>query len=366
MAGADGDAAPEVTVAGRPVGAAHRPYVIAELSANHGGSLERAEAVVRAAAAAGADAVKLQTYTADSMTLDLDEGPFVVGPGSPWEGRRLHDLYEEAHTPWAWHEPLFALAAELGLQCFSTPFDLDAVDRLEAAVDPPAYKIASFELLDLRLISHAASTGKPVILSTGMATAEEIDEAVDTAQAGGAAGVVLLRCNSAYPAAPDEMDLAAIPEMARRWQVPVGLSDHTIGSTAAIAATALGAVAVEKHLIADRAEGGPDSSFSATPDELARLVDDVRVAAAARGRVRFGPSPSEELSLAFRRSLYVVADVEAGEVVTEQHVRAIRPGGGLAPKHLAEVVGRRAARPLRRGTPLSWDDLEADLLVTEQ
>ena len=365
MVGAEGDAAPEVAIAGRPVGAGHRPYVIAELSANHGGSLERAEAVVRAAAAAGADAVKLQTYTADSMTLDLDEGPFVVGPGSPWEGRRLHDLYEEAHTPWAWHEPLFALAAELGLHCFSTPFDLAAVERLEE-LDPPAYKIASFELLDLRLIARAASTGKPVIMSTGMATVDEIDEAVDAARSAGAGGVVLLRCNSAYPAPPAEMDLAAIPEMIRRWRVPVGFSDHTIGSTAAIAATALGAAAVEKHLIGDRAEGGPDSSFSAIPDELARVVDDVRVAAAARGRVRFGPSPSEEPSLAFRRSLYVVADLGAGDIVTEQHVRAIRPGGGLAPKHLAQVIGRRAARPLRRGTPLRWDDLQADLLVTEQ
>jgi pseudaminic acid synthase len=357
MVGADGDAGPEVVIGGRRVGIDHPPYVIAELSANHGGSLERAEEVVRAAAVAGADAVKLQTYTADAMTLDLAEGPFVVGPGSPWAGRRLHELYDEAHTPWEWHEPLFALAAELGLQCFSTPFDLDAVDRLEA-LDPPAYKIASFELLDLRLIAHAASTGKPLILSTGMATAEEIDEAVETARQAGASGVVLLRCNSAYPATPAEMDLAAIPEMARRWQVPVGLSDHTIGSTAAIAATALGAVAVEKHLIGDRAEGGPDSSFSATPDELAALVADVRVAAAARGGVRFGPSPSEQPSLAFRRSLYVVADLDAGEVVTDQHVRAIRPGGGLAPKHLGDVIGCRAARPLRRGTPLQWDDLE--------
>jgi pseudaminic acid synthase len=365
MVGADGDPAPEVVIAGRAVGADHQPYVIAELSANHGGSLARAEAVLRMAAATGVDAVKLQTYTADSMTLDLDDGPFVVGPGSPWTGRRLHDLYEEAHTPWAWHEPLFALAAELGLQCFSTPFDRDAVDRLEA-LDPPAYKIASFELLDLPLISHAASTGKPVILSTGMATAEEIDEAVDAARSAGAGGVVLLRCNSAYPAAPDEMDLAAIPEMARRWQVPVGLSDHTIGSTAAVAATALGAVAVEKHLIGDRADGGPDASFSATPEELTALVADVRVAAAARGQVRFGPSPSEAPSLAFRRSLYVVEDVDAGEVVTERHVRAIRPGGGLPPKHLAEVVGRCAARPLRRGTPLQWADLAADLLVTDE
>ncbi|MFN8018484.1 MAG: pseudaminic acid synthase [Acidimicrobiales bacterium] len=345
---------PEVLLGDRPVGPAHPPYVIAELSANHGGSLEAAERVLLLAAEAGADAVKLQTYTPASMTLDLHEPPFVVGGGTLWEGRTLHDLYEEAQTPYEWHPRLFALAAELGLQCFSTPFDRAAVDFLEQ-FDPPAHKIASFELLDLDLIAHAAATGRPLIMSTGMATEAEVDDAVAAARSAGDGGIVLLRCNSAYPADPAEMDLAAIPAMAERWGVPVGLSDHSPGSTAAIVAAGLGACAFEKHLIAHRSDGGPDAAFSAEPDELAQLAADVRLAATIRGRVRFGPSPAEEASLAFRRTLWVVAEVVEGEELTAENVRAIRPAGGLAPKHLAEVLGKKATRAIAKGTPVSPD-----------
>lgn len=352
-------AAPVASMGDRAVGEGHLPYVIAELSANHGGSVDAAERLVRLAAETGADAVKLQTYTPDSMTLDLDVAPFVAGPGTLWAGRTLHDLYREAQTPWEWHERLFAVAADVGLQCFSTPFDRAAVDFLER-FDPPAHKIASFELLDLDLISYAASTGRPLIISTGMASVDEIDEAVGAARAAGDGGIVLLRCNSAYPADPAEMDLAAIPVMAKRWGVPIGLSDHSPGSFAGIVAAGLGACVFEKHLIEHRTDGGPDAAFSAEPEELNRFVADVHQAATIRGQVRFGPSPAEEASLAFRRSLYVVADIDAGEVFTTDHVRAIRPAGGMAPKHLAEVLGRRAAVAVSRGTPLSPEHVAPD------
>lgn len=345
-----------VVLGDRTVGEGHDPYVIGELSANHGGSIEAAAEVLRLAAEAGADAVKLQTYTPDGMTLDLHEPPFVVGPGTLWTGRTLHDLYEEAQTPWSWHPRLFEVAADLGVACFSTPFDREAVDFLEQ-FDPPAHKIASFELLDHALIAHAASTGRPLIISTGMATEVEIDEAVDAARSGGDGGIVLLRCNSAYPASPAEMDLAAIPAMAQRWGVPVGLSDHSPGSTAAVVAAGLGASVFEKHLIARRSDGGPDAAFSAEPGELADLVAEVRLASAIRGTVRFGPSASEQASLAFRRTLYVVADIAEGEAFTDQNVRAIRPAGGLAPKHLPEVLDAHAAVALRRGTPLAAEHL---------
>jgi N-acetylneuraminate synthase len=356
MAGSPDDDVATLRLGDREVGAGRPPYIIAELSANHGGSVEGAEAVIRASAASGASAVKLQTYTADSMTLDSDDPRFVVGQGTLWSGRRLYELYQEAHTPLAWHERLFRVAADLGLPCFSTPFDRAAVDFLES-FDPPAHKIASFELLDHALIAHAASTGRPLIMSTGMATEAEIDEAVDAARSGGDGGLVLLRCNSAYPADPAEMDLAAIGAMAERWHVPIGLSDHSPGSTAAVLSVGLGASVFEKHVTLRRADGGPDAAFSVEPDELAQLVADLTTAAAALGTVRFGPSPSEEASLAFRRTLSVVADVAAGEVFTEENVRAIRPAGGLAPKHLPEVLGRRAAVDLKRGTALAFEHL---------
>lgn len=352
------DSHPEVLIGDRSVSSANPPYVIAELSANHGGRLETAIETIAAAASAGVDAIKLQTYTADSMTLDLDRDGYVVGPGSPWAGRRLYELYQEACTPYEWHAELFAAAAAHGLQCFSTPFDRAAVDFLEQ-FDPPAHKIASFELLDVALIRHAASTGRPLLISTGMASEQEIEDALEAAATGGAGGVVLLRCNSAYPAAPTEMDLATIPAMAARWGVPVGLSDHTIGSTAAVTATALGAVAIEKHVILARADGGPDAGFSAEPAELVELVSSVRLAHDAVGRVRYGPSSTEVPSLAFRRTLHVVRELPAGHTLTAADLRAIRPGGGLAPKHSDEVVGRKLARALAEGDPLRWQDLKA-------
>ena len=346
-----------VDLAGRLVGPGHPVYVIAELSANHGHDLDTAKAIVRAAADAGADAVKLQTYTPDSMTIDASTPPFLIGEGTAWAGRRLHELYAEAATPWEWHEPLLDLATQLGLQLFSTPFDVAAVEFLDA-YDPPAFKIASFELVDLDLIRAAASRGRPLIVSTGMANEDEIDEAVAAATEAGAPGLVLLRCNSAYPAAPEDMDLRTIEAMAERWRVPIGLSDHTLGTTAATVAVALGAVVVEKHLTLRRSDGGPDAGFSLEPAEFAAMVGAIREAEATLGGVRFGPSPGEEPSLAFRRSLFVVEDVVAGEVFSAANVRSIRPGDGLAPKHLAEVLGRRAVVDVARGTPLSWSLVE--------
>ena len=355
--GASSPAVPPVRLGERLVGSGEPVYVIAELSANHGHDLDIARAIVRAAADAGADAVKLQTYTPDSLTIDASTPPFLIGEGTAWAGRRLHELYAEAATPWEWHEPLLDLATDLGLQLFSTPFDVAAVEFLDA-FDPPAFKIASFELVDLELIRYAAGRGRPLILSTGMATEDEIDEAVSAATDAGVPGLVLLRCNSAYPAKAEDMDLRTIEAMAERWQVPVGLSDHTLGVTAATVAVSLGAVVVEKHLTLRRSDGGPDAGFSLEPTEFAAMVTAIREAEASLGGVRFGPSPGEEPSLAFRRSLFVVEDVVAGEAFTAANVRSIRPGGGLAPKHLSEVLGRRAAVAVERGTPLSWSVVE--------
>jgi N-acetylneuraminate synthase len=343
-------------MAGDPVvtfGSGAPTWVIAEISANHNGDLGRAKELIRVAADAGVDAVKFQTYTADAMTLDLDAGPFRIGPGTLWEGRSLHELYREAATPYEWHEELFATAEASGIVPFSTPFDADAVTFLEQ-FDPPVHKVASFELVDLALVRAVAATGKVLIISTGMATEAEIDEAVRAANAGGAGGIVLLRCNSAYPAPAAEMDLRTIPDMAERWGVPVGLSDHTLGSTAAITAVALGACVLEKHVTLARSDGGPDAAFSLEPDELRDLVAAVREAEAALGGVRYGPAERETASLAFRRSLFVVADVAAGEPLTDENVRAIRPGDGLAPRHLPEILGRTAAAAIPRGTPLDW------------
>ena len=341
-------------IGGRPVGPGHPVYVIAELSANHGHDLGTALAIVEAAAEAGADAVKLQTYTADTMTIESDAPPFRIGEGTLWAGRLLYELYQEAATPWEWHEALQARASDLGLDLFSTPFDPSAVDFLRD-LGTPAMKIASFELVDLDLIRAAAATGQPLIISTGMATEAEIDDAVSAAADAGAAGVILLRCNSSYPAPVEEMDLRTIPAMAERWGVPVGFSDHTLGTTAATVAVTLGACVIEKHLTLRRADGGPDAAFSLEPGEFATMVEAVREAEASLGAVRFGPSEHERHSLAFRRSLFVVADVAAGQRLTRDDVRAIRPGDGLPPKHLDEVVGRAAAGPIARGTPLRWD-----------
>ena len=329
-------------------------WVVAEISGNHNGDLGRALDLIRMAGEAGADAVKFQTYTADSLTIDADGAEFRIGAGSLWEGRRLHELYQEAATPYEWHDALFAEADRAGLVPFSTPFDAAAVDFLEQ-YDPLVHKIASFELVDLALVRHAAATGRTLIMSTGMATVDEIDEAVRTALEGGAGGIVLLRCNSAYPAPVDQMDLHTMVDMAARWEVPVGLSDHSLGTTASVTSVALGACMIEKHVTLARSDGGPDAAFSLEPDELAQLVVAVREAEASLGHVRYGPSPGEESSRVFRRSLFVVADIAEGEPFTEDNVRAIRPGHGLAPRHLPEVLGRTAARSVTRGTPMAWD-----------
>jgi N-acetylneuraminate synthase len=346
----------EIRIGGRPVGDGHPAYLVAELSANHGGELAQAEAVVRAAKEAGADAIKLQTYTPSTLTIDCDAAPFQIGAGSPWAGRRLYELYGEAYTPWEWHEPLQTLALELGLDFFSTPFDATAVELLER-MRVPAFKIASFEVVDLELIRHVARTGKPIIMSTGMATLAEIEEAVTVARGAGATEVVLLKCTSAYPSPPEEMHLRTIPHLRQEFDVPVGLSDHTLGITVAVAAVALGATMIEKHLTLARSLGGPDSAFSLEPAEFKAMVDAVRTVEAALGDVQYGTGRAEEKSRVFRRSLFVVEDVRSGEVFTDRNVRSIRPGYGLAPRHLPEVLGRRATADLKRGTPVEWSHI---------
>lgn len=347
-------AATGISIAGRPIGPGRPVYVIAELSGNHGGSLDRALDLVDLAAEAGADAVKLQTYRADTMTIDSPEPWFRIGEGSPWAGRQLFELYEEAATPWEWTEELSARAAKHDMALFSTPFDLSAVEFLERQ-SMPAYKIASFELPDVALIRRVAQTGMPVIMSTGMATAAEIGEAVGAAREGGCDQLVLLRCTSSYPAPLSDMNLATIADLRQRFGAPVGLSDHTTGITAPIAAVALGACVIEKHFTRSRAEPSPDSAFSLEPQEFRALVDAVRSTEEALGAVRYGPTGAEVGSVALRRSLFVVADMAAGEEFSESTLRAIRPGNGLAPRHLPEILGRRASRAISRGTPLSWD-----------
>jgi pseudaminic acid synthase len=340
------------TIAGRAIGPSLPPYLIAELSGNHNGDLSRALALVDAAAGAGADAIKLQTYTADTMTLDSDLPDFLIKKG-PWAGRRMHSLYEEAHTPWEWHPALFARAREHGLACFSTPFDRTAVDFL-LTLDPPAWKIASFELVDIPLIEAVARTGRPVIMSTGMATIAEIETAVIAARGAGCEALMLLYCVSGYPTPAEEANLLTLPHLAGTFGAPVGLSDHTMSLAVPIVAVTLGAVAIEKHLTLARADGGPDSGFSLEPHEFAAMAREVRAAASGIGRVSYELKPSEVPSRPFRRSLYAVADIASGERFTSANVRAIRPAHGLAPRHLSAVLGRRATRVIARGTPLSW------------
>ena len=334
---------------------AGRTYLIAELSANHGGSLKHALNTLKAIGATGADAVKLQTYTPDTMTINCPRSEFTVGEGTLWTGRTLHDLYEEAHTPWAWHAELFQLANQLGMDCFSTPFDRTAVDFLET-LNPPCYKIASFELVDLPLIEYVASKGRPIIMSTGMGTLAEISDAVEVVKKAGVP-LALLKCTSAYPSPPESMNLRTIPHLSEAFDVPVGLSDHTLGISVPVAAVALGACIVEKHVTLSRADPGPDSVFSLEPDEFTRLVDSVRVTEKSLGKVNYQLTDKEMASKIFRRSLFVVENVEAGEQFTHWNVRSIRPGHGLAPKHLARVIGRKASTKISRGTPLSEDHL---------
>lgn len=332
------------------------PFVIAEMSGNHNQSLDRALAIVDAAAASGADAVKVQTYRPDTITLDCDHDDFAIH-GGLWDGRTLFDLYTEAHTPWEWHKPLFDHARDRDILIFSSPFDFTAVDLLED-LNAPAYKIASFEAVDIPLIRYAASTRKPLIISTGMADLDEIGEAVAAARDAGCAELALLHCVSGYPAPAAEYNLRTIPDMAARFGVPVGLSDHTLDNATAVASVALGASIIEKHFTLDRSGGGPDDTFSLEPADLAALCRDARTAWESLGRVDYGLASSERGNVIFRRSLYFVRDLEAGEVITSDAVRSVRPGFGLAPKFADRIIGRAVVRQIRCNTPVTWDDLE--------
>lgn len=339
----------------RLVGAEAPPLVIAEMSGNHNQSLERALAIVEAAAAAGAHALKIQTYTADTMTLDIAGSDFVItDTASLWQGKSLYALYQEAHTPWEWHRPIFDRARELGMIAFSTPFDETAVDFLES-LNVPCYKVASFENTDLPLIRKIAATGKPMIISTGMATVGELEESVNAARQAGCRDLVLLKCTSTYPAIPNDTHLRTIPHLRQLFNCEVGLSDHTMGIGAACAATALGASVIEKHFTLARADGGVDSSFSLEPIELAALVTETERAWQALGTVRYGTSQTELKSRVFRRSLYVVKDMAAGDVFTPDNLRAIRPGLGMPPKYLEVLLGKKASCAIERGTPMSWN-----------
>ena len=342
-----------IAIAGRPIGPDYPPYVIAEMSGNHNGDIGRAFALIEAAKAAGADAVKLQTYTADTITIDHD-GPGFMIEGGLWHGRKLHELYGEAHTPWDWHPRLFDHARAVGIACFSSPFDPTAVDFLES-LGAPAYKVASFEIVDTPLVACMARTGKPLIISTGLASPEDITDAVAAARDAGARDIVLLHCTSGYPTPADQMHLRTMPDLAAAHGTLVGLSDHTMGTAVAVAAVALGACVIEKHFTLARADGGVDSAFSLEPDELARLVADCRDAWSALGSVHYEEVEAEKAGRDLRRSLYVVADVKKGEPLTPENVRSIRPGHGMAPKHLYEVLGKPAARDLKRGEPLAWE-----------
>ena len=344
-----------LTIAGRHIGSGHPPFVVAEMSGNHNGSLDRALAIVDAAAAAGADAVKLQTYTADTITLDVANPQFSIrAPASPWHGRRLHDLYREAHTPWDWHETIMARARERGIVCFSTAFDETAVTFLES-LGVPAYKIASFEITHLPLIRRVAATGKPLLLSTGMATLAEIDEAVSTARSAGCGTPVLFKCTSAYPAPASEANVATIPHLQAAFGGVAGLSDHTPGIGVAVAAVALGASVIEKHLTLRRSDGGVDSAFSLEPEEFAALVTETRLAWQSLGTVHYGPTAGERDSLQFRQSLFFATDLRSGERITKHSIRCVRPGTGLHPRYLPAILGRAVNRDVLKGDAVCWE-----------
>jgi len=343
-------------IAGRQIGSTQAPYVIAEMSANHNGSIDTAYRIIEAAKNAGADAVKMQTYTPDTITLNSQTEAFIIR-GGLWDGRTLYDLYQEAYTPWDWHKPLFDHARKLNITMFSSPFDYTAIDLLED-LNAPAYKIASCEAIDLPLIKYAASTGKPMIISTGMADAEEIQEAIDAARSGGCKELAILHCVSGYPAPAEDYNLHTITDMIRRFDLVTGLSDHTLDNTTAIASVALGATIIEKHFTLDRSGGGPDDSFSLEPKEMAALCAGAKTAWQALGQVDYGLKSSEQANVKFRRSLYFVKDLQPGEVVTPHHVRSVRPGYGVAPKNLDAVLGKRVKHAISAATPVNLDDLE--------
>ena len=335
------------------IGQGHPTFIIAEMSANHGHSIQKAKKIMAEAAQCGADAVKLQTYTPDTMTLDCRTAPFMIGKGTIWEGKNLYELYEEAHTPWEWHAELKAEAEQQGLLFFSTPFDGTAVDFLED-LGVCFYKVSSFEIIDVPLLKRIAATGKPVIMSTGMASLAEIDQAVRTLKAGGCPGLALLKCTSAYPASPEEMNLKTIPHLAEAFGVPVGLSDHTLGFAVPVAAVALGACIIEKHFTLSRTEPGPDSAFSLEPKEFKAMVQAIRETEKALGSVSYALTSGEKAGKVFRRSLFVVQDMAAGEFFTPQTVRSIRPGHGLDPEYYDIVLGKKCIKSVKKGTPMSW------------
>lgn len=346
------------SIGNRPLGRAYEPFIIAEMSGNHNQSLDKALAIVDAAAESGVHALKLQTYTADTMTLDIDDREFRISdPNNLWNGYSLYKLYDEAHTPWEWHAPIMERAAKHGLMVFSTPFDNSAVDFLEE-LNVPAYKIASFENADLPLIRRVASTGKPLIISCGMASVADLDEAVRTARDNGCEQIVLLKCTSSYPASPESANIRTIAHMRDLFGTETGLSDHTLGIGVAVASVVLGATVIEKHFTLSRDEGGVDAAFSLEPHEMKSLVDETRRAWQSLGKVRYGSTGSEKKSLQFRRSLYVAEDMQAGETFTSRNLRSIRPGLGLPPKHYDNFIGQRARTDIAKGTPASWDLVE--------
>lgn len=349
---------PEIHIAGRRIASDAPPYVIAELSANHNGRLETAMRIVEEAKKAGADAVKLQTYRPDTITLDCDSEDFKIH-GGLWDGRTLYELYQEAHMPWEWHKPLFEHARSLGITIFSSPFDNTAVDLLED-LNAPAYKIASFEAIDLPLIKYVANTGKPMIISTGMADAEEIQEAIDAAREGGCKELAILHCVSGYPAPASDYNLRTIPDMIQRFALVTGLSDHTLDNTTAIVSVAMGASIIEKHFTLDRNGGGPDDSFSLEPSEMADLCRDSKTAWEALGIIDYGRKSSEQGNVKFRRSLYFVKDLEAGEVITQDAVRSVRPGFGLPPKKIDDIMGRRVRQSVKKNTPVLMELIAID------
>lgn len=339
------------------IGLEYKPFIIAEMSGNHNQSLDRALEIVEAAAKSGAHALKIQTYTADTLTLDVENDDFLIeDEDSLWKSRKLHDLYNEAYTPWEWHKPIFDRAKELGMIAFSTPFDDTAVDFLET-LDVPLYKIASFENTDLPLIKKVALTGKPMIVSTGMATAAELDELVRTAKENGCKDLILLKCTSTYPATPENTNIATIPHMRDLFDVQVGLSDHTLGTGVAVAAVALGATVIEKHFTLNRADGGVDSAFSMEPAEMKALVEETKRAWQAIGKITYGPTEKEKASLKFRRSIYVAKDIKVGEIFTEENIRIVRPGYGLEPKYYPTLLNKVAKKDYTMGTPIKFEDL---------